>query len=353
MRRGLVDLADHADDLGQFFHQVGAVLQPARRVDHQKVRTFGLGLLHRIIGERGRVRTFRRCQHRHAGAIAPDLKLLDRSCAERVARRDHHLLAGGAELRGELADRRGLARAVDADHQHDLRLLGVKRQRFRDRLHDPGDLLGQQPLDLGDRELAAHPPLGEVCRDAQRGVDAHVGGDQQLFEALQHLVIEDAARLGHFRLAAAEDAAQKAGLLRLGAGTLGRGLDVERRLGDLRVLLLDRFGHRRGHVAGRGRCRIGEVNRLAVPRLGFGLRLRLCLGLRRRFGAGLRRGLGGGLCGRRGRGRLRRLRDLVFTDRILGDDILEALLELRGGTRQTRFELFEKRHGSGLSLRST
>jgi hypothetical protein len=33
-------------------------------------------------------------------------------------------LPGGAELRGELADGRGLARAVDADDQHHLRRFG-------------------------------------------------------------------------------------------------------------------------------------------------------------------------------------------------------------------------------------
>ncbi len=50
MRRTVVLLADHADDLGQLFHQVGTVLQAAGRVDHQKVRAVLMGLFHRVIG---------------------------------------------------------------------------------------------------------------------------------------------------------------------------------------------------------------------------------------------------------------------------------------------------------------
>ena len=44
VRRGFVFLANDADDLGQLFHQVGAVLQPPGRVDHQEIGAIGLGL---------------------------------------------------------------------------------------------------------------------------------------------------------------------------------------------------------------------------------------------------------------------------------------------------------------------
>ena len=54
--------------------------------------------------------------------VAPDLELLDRGGAERVAGGEHDRSALGAELGGELADGRGLARAVDADDQDHERL---------------------------------------------------------------------------------------------------------------------------------------------------------------------------------------------------------------------------------------
>src|SRR5437773_2489417 len=71
----------------------------------------------RVIGETGGVRPGRPGHHRTAGALAPDLQLLDRGGAERIAGREHYASAGVAVLLGELADRRRLAAAVDPDDQ--------------------------------------------------------------------------------------------------------------------------------------------------------------------------------------------------------------------------------------------
>jgi hypothetical protein len=127
-------------------------------------------------------------------ALPPDLKLFDGRRAERVARGDHHLLAGRLELRGELADRRGLARAVHAHHQHHLRLLRIKRQGSGDRFHHPRDLGGQKLLDIGGAHHAAITALGHVGGDAHGGLHAHIGGDQKLFELFEHVVVERSAR---------------------------------------------------------------------------------------------------------------------------------------------------------------
>ena len=79
---------------------------------------------------------------RRAGALAPDLQLLDRRGAERVARRQPDLESGLAQLGRQLADGRGLAGAVDADHQNDMRLVReIEFQRLGDRR--------QHLLDLG------------------------------------------------------------------------------------------------------------------------------------------------------------------------------------------------------------
>ena len=104
-------------------------------------------------------------------------------------------LAGGAELARELADRRGLARAVDPDDQHHLRPLPRQRHRPRHRLEDRRDLAGQRLADLPRPDPPPEPPLGDVRRHLQRGVDPHVGLDQQLLEPLEHRVVEHAAPL--------------------------------------------------------------------------------------------------------------------------------------------------------------
>ena len=158
--------------------------------------------------------------HRHAGALAPDLQLLDGGGAEGVAGGDHHLLAGGAELAGELADGGGLARAVDADDQHHLRAAGVDRHRPGDRLEDGGDLAGEQVLDLARADPAAEAALGDGGGDLERGLDPHVGGDQQLLEALEHGVVEHPPLLGLKQ--PADQARPRRGLGRARAGR-GRG----------------------------------------------------------------------------------------------------------------------------------
>ncbi len=146
---GRVLFADYPDDLGQFLHQVLAVLQPARGVDHQQIRALGLGPDHGVEGQAGGVGTFGRRHHLHTRTSAPDLQLLDGCGAERVPGGNHHVFARRLELAGKLADGRGLARAVYTDDQHHLRALGIKRQGFGDRGHDAGDLVSQQFFQFG------------------------------------------------------------------------------------------------------------------------------------------------------------------------------------------------------------
>jgi hypothetical protein len=106
------------------------------------------------------------------------------------------VLAGRLELRGELADRRRLARAVHAHHQHHLRLLRIERQGPGDGFHHPGDLGGEKLLDVGGAHHPAIAALGHVGGDAHGGLHAHIGGDQKLLELFEHVVVERAARRG-------------------------------------------------------------------------------------------------------------------------------------------------------------
>ena len=127
MRRRRIELADDAHDLGELVHQVGLVVQAARRVDQQHVAAFGLGALQRLVGETRGIGAGVLGDHRHAGAIAPHFQLLDGGGAEGIARRQHDLAALALVEVGELGDGRGLAAAVDADHQHDMRLAAPDR----------------------------------------------------------------------------------------------------------------------------------------------------------------------------------------------------------------------------------
>ena len=73
-------------------------------------------VLHRLEGHAGRVAALGTAYGGHADALAPGGQLLGRRGPERVGRAEHHLLVLGDQHAGELADRGGLAGAVDADH---------------------------------------------------------------------------------------------------------------------------------------------------------------------------------------------------------------------------------------------
>ena len=63
-----------------------------------------------------------------AGPVGPELELIGRGGAERVGRREHDALAVRDLLRGELADRRGLPDAVDADEHPHVQLVARQMQ---------------------------------------------------------------------------------------------------------------------------------------------------------------------------------------------------------------------------------
>src|SRR5947207_7824198 len=94
MRRLRLDLFEDADDLLQFAHQIGLVVQPPGRVDQQDVAALVAGLDERVESEPRRVRALGPGNYRAAGAFPPDLQLLDGCGTERVARGGLHLVPG-------------------------------------------------------------------------------------------------------------------------------------------------------------------------------------------------------------------------------------------------------------------
>ena len=112
----------------------------------------------------------------------PDLQLLLRGRAERVGRAHEHRAAMLGELARELADRRRLPGAVDADDQDHARL-AVERERRR---------LAEERLDLLDERLlqvAGHAARLESADELCGRRHADVAGDQRLLEPLPRIVV--------------------------------------------------------------------------------------------------------------------------------------------------------------------
>ena len=136
----------------QLVHQVGLVLQPAGGVDQQHVGCRRpRAAFERVEGEAGGVGADLRAATTGQPVRSPQIC----SCsigggAEGVAGGEHDRLALACGMLGQLADGRGLAGAVDADHQDDMRL--VRRGRVASGcatgLEDLRDLGGQRRLHL-------------------------------------------------------------------------------------------------------------------------------------------------------------------------------------------------------------
>ena len=118
MRRGRILLAHDADDLLQLVHQRGFVVQAAGGVDQQDVGPLAARALVSASKARPAASVLGGPEITGAaGALAPDLQLLHRGGAERVAGDQHGVSALLAIVLREFADGRGLAGAVDADHR--------------------------------------------------------------------------------------------------------------------------------------------------------------------------------------------------------------------------------------------
>ena len=96
-----------------------------------------------------------------------------------------------AEARGELADGGGLARAVDADHQHHRRRLRHARRRAFAGLQDLQQVLADQALQLGGVvELVAVHPLADAFQDFVGGAHADIGGDQRVLQLIEQIGVD-------------------------------------------------------------------------------------------------------------------------------------------------------------------
>ena len=192
MRRGGVVLADDADDLGKLRHQLGLVVQPAGGVDQEHV---GAGFLAASSASKARPAASEPGARAMTGdlrPLAPDFQLLDRRGAKSVAGGEHYGSSLGAEARGELADRRGLAGAVDADHQDHERLLARRRSAsgFATGASDFSTSAARTWRTSSGGNLLVEPLLAERVDDAGGGRRAEVGFQQQFLKLFKAFGVE-------------------------------------------------------------------------------------------------------------------------------------------------------------------
>ena len=147
----------------------------------------------RVERHRARVALRRARDDLAARALRPHLELLDRGGAERVGGAEHDLQALGLrEVPGELADRRRLAGAVDADdHDHGRACAQLDRV---------GSASGRACSASSCDQRAPAAPAGphgparrlvlEPLDDLRGRARTDVGHDQRLLEALPGLVVE-------------------------------------------------------------------------------------------------------------------------------------------------------------------
>ncbi len=197
--QGLVDLRtrllDDPLDLAELVHQGRLRVQPTGGVDDQHVGASRRCRLHGVECHRSGVGAAVLAHEVRTGAGRPDRELLPGRRPERVGRRQAHLLALSGEAFRELADRRRLARAVDADHHHDAGAVRRQMQQLVGSEHRD-DLIAEQRNWVGAGRvvrLDARHEIGGALRP-------HVGLDQQVFElapsSVAHAALEQRLDLG-------------------------------------------------------------------------------------------------------------------------------------------------------------
>ena len=165
-------------------------MQTARRVAENHIHAARLRRRDRIEHDRRRVRAFALPDDVGMGALRPDLELIGRRRAERIARAEQDLFARLMELICDLADRRRLADAVHTDDQHDRRLCG-QIQRAVAHVQHVAQHLTQR---LARLRHGLDPPVAHHKAQPLHGLDrrvhAEIGEDQPFFEVIIKIVVQ-------------------------------------------------------------------------------------------------------------------------------------------------------------------
>ena len=190
-----VQSVNYPMDLLQLFHQIGAGMQPAGRIHNQHVGAPCLAGVVRVISHGAGVGPGLVADYFYAHPVTEDFELLLGGGAEGVCGAEDDFLAVPGKVIGELGNAGGLADAVNSDHQNHV-------GRIAGHILAPGSGRGagiqfpsQRILEKGEGRvrivyaLAANL-LPEFFDDAQGGLNANIGGDQDFFKFFPNRLIQ-------------------------------------------------------------------------------------------------------------------------------------------------------------------
>ena len=129
VRRAVNLAGGYPPDLLELLHQVRPRVQPSCSIDEDDVTAARPAGSEGVEDDGGGIRALAGTDHVHTRAIGPDLELVDGRGAESVGRADDRRLPLALQLIRELANRRRLAGAVDADDEDDARRPGWGARR--------------------------------------------------------------------------------------------------------------------------------------------------------------------------------------------------------------------------------
>jgi hypothetical protein len=221
-------------------------LQAAGRVDEHDVGAVGLAPLHRGIGHRGGIGALFLPDGFDPDALAPGGQLFGGSGAEGVRGAEQDGLVLGYEHTRDLAHRRRLPGAVDADDEDDGGVVsgsGGGQRPVHGRIDEGDELFSQQPAHLFGISGAEHLDAFAQPIDEFGGrIDSDIGEDQGVLDLLPRRFVEVVTRqeveqsppeAGVRLREPLTQAHQPAGRLRGHFGAASLGLLLLDRLGDL------------------------------------------------------------------------------------------------------------------------
>ncbi len=194
--RHLRALAHHVDHFFELAHEVVGCVQAASRVDEHQLGAQLFGTFDGFVAYARRIAAALARDHLDSGALAPYLKLLDRGGPEGVAAAQQDLLACLGVARGQLADRGGFARAVDANEQDHARQL-VEHIDFG-LCEACSNLVHQKVKNLpAIRQGLARGNIAQILDDVVGGLSAQIRQNQGFLKFIPEVLVNVRAAIHH------------------------------------------------------------------------------------------------------------------------------------------------------------
>ena len=182
--------ADDAVDLGKLVHQVLLVMQTSCSIDDQHIGVTALCGADCIINDRCGIGTFVMADKLDTDTVSPDCDLVDCGGTECVCGGKDNFFAILFEQICDFGNGGGLADTVDADDEDNGRG-GGQIQRFALTDHFGKNFHQCETRILRLRDLVAADCLLQRFQNLLGCADTNVGGDQNLFQLLIQIVIDD------------------------------------------------------------------------------------------------------------------------------------------------------------------